>query len=280
VPELSIIVLSYNVRDLLVSCLESIYADKRSSHWQIIVVDNASTDGSVEEVTRRFPKVELIKSVKNLGFSAGNNLGVKKATSDLLLFLNPDTLIIDKAISGTLDYLKNKPEVGAISCRVELPDGQLDYSSHRGLPTPWNALSYFLGLAKLFPQSSWFSGYTATYLDLESVHEVECITGAFFLVRRVAAEKFGWWDEDYFWNGEDIEFCYRLKQSGWKIVYYPKEKIIHYKGSSAKQNRLETAKRQTAAMRTFFTKHYPSSGFILSGIWLLEKFRLAKAKYA
>src|SRR3989344_6338129 len=177
-PDLSIIILNYNVKDLLLQCLESVFKNK-SQNWQVIVVDNASSDNSVEAVKEKFPQVELLKNKKNLGFAAGNNEGVKLVKAPVILFLNPDTVIVDEAIQKTYDYLMTNSDIGAITCRVELPDGRLDYSCHRGFPTPWNSFAYFSGLSKIFPHSPLFSGYTASYLDTKITHEIDCLTGAF-----------------------------------------------------------------------------------------------------
>jgi len=284
-PDLSIIILNYNVSDLLINCLESVFKNKgKEDNWQIIVVDNASEDGSVKAVREKYPEVELIANKENLGFSAGNNVGVKKAKAPVILFLNPDTIVIDDAIQKSYEYLMSNPDIGALTCRVELPDGKLDYSCHRGFPTPWNSFCYFSGLAKLFPHSSTFAGYTATYLDTSKTHQIDCCTGAFLMVRKIAGEQIKFWDETYFWNGEDIEFCFNLKQKGWQIWFYPDGKIIHYKGSSSvdKKSRLKTTSHGISAMRIFYMKHYYKNyppifrDFILAGIKMLEHFRKVK----
>ncbi len=296
-PELSIVILTYNVRELLADCLTSILKSKPPrAKWQIIVIDNASTDHTAETITKRFPAVELIKSKKNLGFSKGNNLAIPKIKSPYVLFLNPDTVIKGNAIANTLKFIKTKPKAGAVTCKVLLPDGKIDYSCHRGFPTPWNAFCYFSGLSRIFPSLKLFAGYTASYLDLEKTHQVDCISGTFFLVKKEAAEKVGWWDTDYFWNGEDIEFCFNLRKRGFEIYYYPKEYIIHYKGSSSglrkrkgvkvsKEIKLMAVESGIQAMRIFYTKHYlkNSSSFsrllILFGILILEKIRLLKIRF-
>ncbi|MBU1031757.1 glycosyltransferase family 2 protein [Patescibacteria group bacterium] len=279
-PELSIIILNYNVKELLINCLESVFQSKgKLDRWQIIVVDNASSDGSVEAVKEKFPQAELIINKENLGFSAGNNIGVKYAQAPVVLFLNPDTVICDHAIQKSLEVLLSSPDYGALTCKVELPDGSLDYSCHRGFPTPWNSFCYFTGLAKLFPRSPIFSGYTASYLDTQKPHEIDSATGAFLMVRKIAGDQIGWWDKDYFWNGEDIEFCFCLKERGWKIYFYPEVKIIHYKGSSAKLEKHKTVSHGVSAMRIFYKKHYYKKyppifrDFILWGIKILEHWR-------
>lgn len=282
-PELSIIILNYNVKDLLISCLESVFANKgKLDLWQVIVVDNASADGSVEEVRKRYKDIEILENKENLGFAAGNNAGVKYAKAPVILFLNPDTVVVGKAIQKSLEALKSDPDIGALTCRVQLPDGKLDYSCHRGFPTPWNSFTYFSGLAKMFPRSPFFAGYTASYLDINTAHEIDCLTGAFLMVRKIAGDQIGWWDKDYFWNGEDIEFCYCLKEKGWKIYYYPEVKIIHYKGSSAGKEKSKTISHGISAMRIFYKKHYYRKypplvrDLILVGIKMLEHYRKAR----
>lgn len=293
-PEISIIILTYNVKKLLLDCLKSLYQSKpKGALWQVIVVDNGSSDASLEAVTRYYPQVETIRSEANLGFSAGNNLGVKKAKADFILFLNPDTLIVGQVVTKSLEFIKSRPEVGALTCRVELPTGKLDYSCHRGFPTPWNAFCHFSGLSKRFPKSKLLAGYSATYLDINTTHEMDCGTGAFLLVRKKAGDQINWWDEDYFWNGEDIEFCFSLKEKGWKIIFYPEVKIIHFKGSSSglqstrktevpQEVKMMAAKSAARAMKIFYQKHYHNHypfftrWLILLGIELLERYRFLK----
>lgn len=276
-PELSIIILNYNVKEFLLNCLDSIFQSKgKLDKWQVIVVDNASSDGSVEEVRERYKDIEILENSKNLGFAAGNNKAIPFVKAPVVLFLNPDTIVVGNAIQKTLEVLLSNPDLGAITCKVELGDGSLDYSCHRGFPTPWNSFAYFSGLAKLFPRSPIFAGYTATYLDTSKPHEIDCLTGAFLMVRKIVGDQIGWWDSDYFFNGEDIEFCFSLKEKGWKIYYYPGEKIIHYKGSSAKKVKPETIIHGVSAMRIFYKKHYYKKyppylrDIVLWGIKLLE----------
>ncbi|MDP3733404.1 MAG: glycosyltransferase family 2 protein [Candidatus Daviesbacteria bacterium] len=283
-PDLSIIILNYNVRDLLLNCLESVFKSLQGTGYrvQVIVVDNASSDGSIEAVKKEYPQVEPFKNESNLGFAKGNNVGVKLAKAPVILFLNPDTVILDNAIGKSLEFLMSNPDIGALTCRVELPDGKLDYSCHRGFPTPWNSFCYFLGLSKLFPKWKLFAGYTATHLDISKTHGIDCLTGAFLMVRKIAGEQINWWDTDYFWNGEDIEFCYLLKEKDWKIYFYPEVKIIHFKGSSAGKAKSATVLHGISAMRIFYKKHYYKKypflirDLILAGIKMLEHYRKAR----
>ncbi len=290
---LSIVILSYNVRSLLANCLDSLLKDTDSVNWQIIVVDNNSQDDSVKYVKENYKDVLLIESDDNLGFSAGNNLAINKIDSNYVLFLNPDTVVEKGAISTTLRYLSAHPQVGAVTCRVELPSGKIDEGCHRGFPTPWNAFCHFSGLSKLFGKNRWFSGYTLGYKNFNEIHEIDALTGAFMMIPTSIGKQLDWWDEDYFWNGEDIDFCYRIKQLSLKIMYLPNVKIKHYKGSSGgykrtshgnhcvnKQTKILAARSSTQAMKIFYGKHYMQvyprwlTWMSLQGINILEKIRV------
>lgn len=290
---LSIIILSYNVSKLLKKTIESVYKTYKEKDFQIIVVDNASTDDSVEMVKKNFPKVHIISSKINTGFSTGNNLARKFAKGKVVLFLNPDTEVKGLAIKKCKDILDGNPKIGAVTCKVVLPNGKIDYSCHRGLPTVWNTFCYWTGLSKIFPQSPIFAGYTATYLNLNESHLIDCISGTFLMVRRDLLDKIGWWDKDYWWNGEDIEFCYKVKMADYKIWYECSEMIIHYKGSSSglrssskyvvsKDTKIKSAKSAAVAMRIFVNKHWKELGpwpimmVVKFGIYILEKYRLWK----
>lgn len=262
---LSIIILSYNVKKLLLDCLASI---PKHLDWEILVPDNGSTDGSLQAVKQAF------STGGNLGFAAGNNVGIKKSTGEFILLLNPDTIVYPNTIETVLKYVESHPDVGAATCRVELPGGSLDYSCHRGFPTPWGAFLHFVGLRRWSP-------YTAQKIP-NSIHEIDALTGAFALIRRSAGDQVGWLDEDYFWNGEDIDFCYKLKEAGWKVMYIPDVKITHYKGSSAKATP-ETCKKwalnSTEVMALFYKKHlaakYPFffNWLVYLGIWGMKQLR-------
>ena len=294
--DLSIIILNYNTSKLVCDCLESIKkADKGQYNFEVIVVDNASSDDSVEKIRKYFPHVKIIKNEKNLGFSAGNNRGIPGARGRYLLFLNPDTLVNKDTLVKMLSFMDVSPCAGAATCRVELASGELDDACHRGFPTPWNSFCHFTRLENVFPNSSFFSGYKLGSLDLSRTHEIDALCGAFLIMRREAGVEVGWWDEDYFWYGEDLDLCYRLKEKGWKIYYVPETKIIHYKGAASglkksSQNvttaTAETKKRaalaSTAVMRIFYKKHYRDkypalvTWIVFGGIGILEKRRLSK----
>jgi hypothetical protein len=287
-PSLTIVILSYNVRPLLADCLKSLEkAKKRNDNWQVIVVDNKSSDDSVEYLRKHFPKVRLMENDRNSGFSAGNNIALRKVTTPYTLLLNPDTFVYPDTIQTVLSYVHTHPEVGAATCRVELPDGSLDYSCHRKFPDPWNSFLYlFSGSLKRY--SSYSDNSTGT-----KIHEIDALTGAFALIRTKAGKSLQWLDEDYYWNGEDLDFCYRLKESNWKVVYLPAVKITHFKGSSSglwhtgkfkvnRANKIRSVNAGIDAMQIFYSKHLASKYPVLVnwvvnvGMFTLRNLRIAK----
>lgn len=232
-PKLSIIILSYNTSELLSDCLFSLEKVKNEAKFEVIVVDNASSDNSVEMVRKNFPKVVLIQNEKNLGFAAGNNQARNKVKGEYVLFLNPDTIVYPGAIKETISYLDKNKEVGAVSCKLVLANGELDKDTRRSFITPWIGFIHLvLQLDRIFPKSPVFGRYWYGYISEDEVHEVDVLQGAFFMVRKKILDSVGWFDEDYFLDGEDIDLSWRIKEKGWKLVYYPKVKILHYKGVS------------------------------------------------
>ncbi len=265
--DLSIITVGYNTREFLQKSLASIVdAVSDKLKYEIIVVDNASSDGTVDALKG----LKVIENRKNVGFSRANNQGIKvDQNSRYVLFLNPDTIVKKGVLEHMIDFMDTHKDAGAGTCKVLIPNGKIDDASHRGFPTPWNAFCHFSGLEKIFPKSRIFAGYTQGWKDLSKTHDIDVLAGAFMLVRREAGEDVGWWDEDYFFYGEDIEFCYQLKAKGWKIYYVPDVSILHYKGVSGGIKKVskeittaseETRKRATKwrfnAMRIFYNKHY------------------------
>lgn len=307
--DLSIIIVSYNTKEFLKKCLQSIAEDTNGLKVEIIIVDNASTDGSadaignfqfsiLQQVQDKFFNFQLIRNKENMGFSKANNQGVKKANGRYLLFLNPDTIICKNTLDKMFKFMEEHKDAGAATCRVQLLNKKLDDACHRGFPTPWRAFCYFSGLSQIFPTYRIFAGYTLGWEDLSKVHEVDSCSGAFMMVRREAGEEVGWWDEDYFWYGEDLDLCYRLKEKspstssgqGWKIYFVPSVSILHYKGVSggikeisnhlttaSKETKIKATKARFEAMRIFYKKHYLGTypkiitWLVLQGINLKER---------
>ena len=303
--DLSIIILNYNTKDFLVRCLQSIEAaDLSGIETEVLVVDNNSADGSVEEVKNLKLKIKsysskfkIIENSKNLGFSRGNNVGVKYARGRYVLFLNPDTVVSKDSLKVAYKFMEEHKEVGACTVRLELADGTLDDASHRGFPTPLNSLTHFLGLERVFPKSRIFARYTKGWLiDSKDPREIDSISGAFFFVRGQVGKELGWWDEDFFMFGEDLDFCYRLKLNGWQIVFIPWAKVLHFRGvasgikghsqgisTASSETRIKSARASTQAMRIFYKKHYMREYPKIVGLLVflvidvLEKWRVFKS---
>lgn len=273
--ELSIIILSYNTKDVLRDCLASFGAGKTNADaWEIIVVDNASTDGSGETVRKEYPAVRVIPKKSNLGYSAGNNVGIRQSKGKYILLLNSDTEASKDAIRETLTYFKNHKEAGVATCKLLRPDGSMDPACHRGFPTPWAAFTYFFGLERLLPKSSIFGGYHLGYKSLSEPHEIDSPSGAFYMIRRDVVNKVGLLDEQFFMYGEDLDWSYRIKQAGWKILFYPYVTVLHKKWQSGKAHPDEDQRRQTQkyffdAMQLFYKKHYQHRyGWLVSALVL------------
>lgn len=289
--DLSVVIVSYNTRDLTIGAIESVIKTAGKLSYEIIVVDNDSKDDSVDAIKKKnYKHVSVIKNDQNYGFSKANNIGIKKTSGRYVLFLNSDTVVYEHTLETMVNFMDDHPKVGASTCELLLVSGNIDDASHRGFPTPWNSFCHFFKLAKVFPHTKLFTGYSMGWKDLKTIHEIDALAGAFMLVRREAGEQVKWWDEDYFWYGEDLDFCYELKQHGWKIYYVPTVKTLHFKGASggikkesesitqaSNETKLRATRARFTAMRIFYKKHYAGKypGIITwavdKGITYLEK---------
>ncbi|HLF20099.1 MAG TPA: glycosyltransferase [Bacteroidota bacterium] len=256
--QLSIIIVNYNVRDFLHHALISLQKAAKGIRSEIIVVDNASDDGSVEMVRKRFPGVLLIPNKQNLGFAGANNIGLKRARGKFLLLINPDTVVQEDTLRVMLDFFDEYPDAGLAGCKILNPDGSFQLSCRRSFPTPWVALTKITGLSRLFPTSSWFGRYNLTYLNTEETYEVDAVSGSFMMLRRSVFERAGGLDEAFFMYGEDLDWCYRIQKEGWKIYYVHSTQIIHYKGESTKRSSLDEIQTFYEAMHLFVRKHFTS----------------------
>lgn len=229
-PELSIVILTYNTKELLEDCLNSVLEKKDEVGFEIIVSDNDSTDKTGQMVKEKFPEVKYLKG-ENAGFSKGNNRTRDHVKGELVLFLNPDTVVKKDTLKETVRYLKKHDGVGAVSCKLVLPNGELDKDTRRSFPTPWVAFTHLVLRAdRLFPKSKLFSQYWYGYIDEDKVHEVDALQGAYFLTYKKILDEVGWFDEDYYFDGEDLDLSYQIKKAGYKLIYYPKVEIMHLKG--------------------------------------------------
>lgn len=236
--DLSIIVVTYNGLDITLRTL-GFYRDAlridQQHRYEIIVVDNASQEAVADAVAEQYPEVQLIRNLANVGYSKANNTGFELSRGRYILFSNPDIEVPEKTLPSLIALMDQNPRVGACTPFLKLVrTGEIDWGAHRGFPTPWAAITYFLKLSRLFSGSRMLSKVFGQYhlldRDLTKEHGVDAIKGCFFFVRRDAFELVGKWDEDYFMFGEDIDLCYQLKQLGYQIMFYPQVAALHYHG--------------------------------------------------
>ncbi|NTU73059.1 glycosyltransferase family 2 protein [Candidatus Roizmanbacteria bacterium] len=234
--DVSIIIVNWNTRDILRDCLLSVYAQTQALTYELIVVDNASSDGSAEMVKHEFPLVTLITNSENCGFGVANNQGMRIARGRFVLLLNSDTLVLDGAIQKTLHYADKNPEVGVIGCQAVWPDGRRQNTCLRFANLSLLALSSLLFFREAKPfQIPLLHPDRYLNLDLEQEHNVDIVAGCFFFVRQDVIDKVGMFDEDFFMYGEEAEWCFRILQAGWLIRYFPGAKIVHLYGASSFQ---------------------------------------------
>ncbi|MBQ6100319.1 MAG: glycosyltransferase family 2 protein [Methanobrevibacter sp.] len=259
---LSVVIVNYRTFDLTRDTINSIFKYSYPFSHEIIVVDNASGDDSLDRLKDYFAdKVKFIASDENRGFAAGNNLALKEAKGDYVLLLNSDTVVWENTLEDIYSYMESHDDVGACGCRVRLEDGELDKACKRTFPNVKN--SFF----RLFhiPTKSKDDNYNLTDLPDGEVYEIDCLTGAFMFMRKKALDEVGFLDETFFMYGEDIDLCYRIKNAGWKIVYYGKSSITHFKGSSSKKQKNKLIYEFYRAMYIYYKKHHAGeSSFIVN----------------
>ncbi len=273
-PVISVIIVSYNVKEFLQQCLLSIRSALRNIPAEIFVVDNASDDGSPQLVKEQFPDVKLIQNTRNEGFARANNRALKQAKGQYLVLINPDTITQEDTFERLLEFMQTHADAGMVGCKILNPDGSLQLACRRSFPSPWVAFTRLTGLSLLFPQSRLFGRYNLTFLPEDQVAEVEAISGSFMMMRREAFEQVGLLDESFFLYGEDLDWCYRTIQAGWKIYYVPDTQIIHFKGESSKRSRLDSLLIFYQSMARFVKKHFRQRYFFITyylliiAIWL------------
>ncbi len=306
--DLGIVIVNYNTRDLLRTCLRSVYASARCKAggdftYEVCVVDNGSSDGSAEMVAAEFPQALLIANTENVGYPSANNQGLRAfGFTDLsnhqptslpisqspnlpafALLLNSDTELPPDALARMLDFMAEHPDAGAAGPKLVLPDGSLDRACRRSLPTPEISFYRLTGLSRLFPRSRRFGRYNLTYLDPDLVAEVGSVVGAFMLVRAEAIAQAGLMDGQFFLYGEDLDWAYRIQAAGWKIYYNPAVTVLHVKRASTRHSPRAQIEFYRA-MDIFYRKHYAAEtrwwlhALIVSAISIrqrLEQLRLA-----
>lgn len=296
-PSLAIVIVNYCTRELLRGCLTSIESGQSRCMLDVWVVDNASSDGSVAMVRHEFPHVHLIANETNGGYAFANNLALRRivwnddvpssvepgaSAPDYILLLNPDTVVPAGALDRLVGYLEAHPDIGACGPKLLLPDGSLDLACRRAFPSPAAFVYHAVGLSRLFPRSPRFGRYNLTYLDPDVETEVDSVVGACMLVRAPVVREVGLLDEAYFMYGEDLDWAYRIKQYGWRIMYVPSVTVHHYKRASSRQRPFQSIRHFYDAMRVFHRKHYatttpaPMNWLIEAGITLKEAWSLGR----
>lgn len=279
--DLAIIIVNWNTRDLLRRCLATVYASVGDFSYEVVVVDNGSTDDSAAMVRDEFPRVTLISGHGNVGYPQGNNIGLRakgfgeengRATGGdhprWALLLNPDTELPPDALQRVLNYAEADPRIGVLGPRLYMRDGKLDPACRRSFPTPKISLWRMTGLSKLFPNSPRFGRYNLTFLDEYETYEVDSVVGAFMLVRGAAIEQVGLMDERFFMYGEDLDWCKRIKEAGYSVVYYPEVEVLHVKRAASRQSKRAQFEFYRA-MLLFYRKHYASStGWLMNALVL------------
>ena len=261
--DLSVVIVNYQTFELTRNTVNSILKYDYPFSYEILVVDNASGDDSLSKLQDYFgDKVEFIASPSNSGFAAGNNLALSVAKGEYVLLLNSDTVVWENTLEDIYNYMESHSDVGASGCRVLLENGDLDKACKRTFPNVKN--SFF----RLFhiPNKSKDDNYKLDNLPDDEVYEIDCLTGAFMFIRKDALDEIGFLDETFFMYGEDIDLCFRIKEAGWKIVYYGKSKITHLKGASSKKQKSKLIYEFYRAMYIYYKKHHAGESFFLTNI--------------
>jgi GT2 family glycosyltransferase len=270
--DISVVIVSWNDRRHLEACLESLAPAGASLDMEIVVVDNASTDGSTHMVETKFPAVRLIKKNENLGFAKANNIGIKASTGKYLYLINSDVKVLDDCVKLLADYMNENPRIGILGPKVLNGDMSLQ-SSCRKAPGLWNNFCSATGLANVFRNSAIFSGEQMTFFKGDRIMDVDVLAGCFWVARRAAIDGFGLLDEKFFMYAEDVDWCMRCRKAGWGVVFFPGASAIHFGGgSSARQGSVWVALTQQRSILRYWQKHHGALGrFLISGLMITHK---------
>lgn len=280
-PDVSVAIVHYETPGALRACLEAIRASTIARALEVFVIDNASLAFDPVAAERALPGVTVIRNPTNVGFARASNQGLRRAIGRYLLLLNPDAEVEPDALETMVRYMDAHPDVGCATARLVLPDGRLDLACRRSFPTPTRAFYRMTLLSRLFPRSRRFGEYNLTYLDEAKEAEIDAPCGAFMLVRAELRETVGLLDERYFMYGEDIDWAFRIKQAGWRVMYVPQATVHHLKRASSRSWRPQTIRHFHEAMRIFYRDHYQSryprwvSALMYRAIDLRERLELA-----
>lgn len=268
---LRIIIVSWNVEDDLRVCLRSVCAGSRQDEYEVWVIDNASSDGTVAMVREEFPQVRLVCNEENRGFAAANNQGLADADADYCLLLNPDTIVPEGGLEELLAFADAHPQAGVIGAKLVNPDGSLQYSARR-FPTVRAAIFRNTAFGRWFPGAHSPQEYLMTEWDHNDARIVDWISGACMLIRREALAAIGQLDEGFFWGSEDVDYCFRARSAGWQVMYAPEPVIIHAIGRSTSQAVVATILRTHYGMQRLYRKHLArkpmTRSLVFIGVWL------------
>ena len=262
------------MKHFLEQCLYSVQKAVEGIDAEIVILDNCSSDGSIDYLQPQFPEVIFVENDTNQGFAKACNIGLKKASGEYILFLNPDTIIAEDSLITCIRFFESNKNCGAIGVKMIDGSGRFLKESKRSFPSPFTSLYKLLGLASLFPESKTFARYHLGHLNENEDHEVDVLAGAFMMVRKDVLSETGSFDEAFFMYGEDIDLSYRIQKAGYKNYYLAQTSIIHFKGESTHRDSLKYVKLFYQAMSIFVNKHYKGDkAFIFSltikfGIWL------------
>lgn len=274
--KLSVIFVNWNTRALTVAAIEAVYHETKEFDFEVIVVDNNSADDSVKVIKEKFPQVIIIENKENSGFAKGNNIGLKIAKGDYLMYLNTDTIVLDGALNKLVGYLDTHPDVMMVGPRLLNGDLSFQHACRRSLPNISSSFFHLFGLTKIFKKNKRINAYKKYSDDPNVTEPVEALSGAAMLFRRAVYEKTGGLDETFFMYGEDLDFCKQVLDAGWKTVYVADAKIIHFGGGSSAKRRTKSLVNFYEAMWLYYQKHFSARHFfVLNGlIWVGIKIRL------
>jgi len=268
--EISIVIVAWNAKHYLEMCLDSLAATAPRRSMEILVLDNASTDGSAEMLEARFPQAKLIRSRENLGFSRGNNVAIRECRGRYIALVNPDVVVLPGCLDALADFLDKHPKVGNVGPRVLNPDTTLQISCRR-FPTVWNNFCSATGLASVFKNSSIFAGEQMFFSPHDRTTPVEVLVGCFSMIRREALDAVGLLDEGLFMYGDDLDWCRRCWNAGWEVVFYPGAQAIHYGGKTTAPYPIRFAVAQQRSVLYYWSKHHNSLAVLgIHGIMVLH----------
>jgi GT2 family glycosyltransferase len=258
-PDVSIIIVTWNGKKYALECLESLRALNSKLALEVIVIDNASSDGTPDAIEAQYPEVRLFRNQANLGFAKANNIGIAASHGDYVALVNSDVVVPSGCLEKMVDFMKANPTIGLMGPKMLSPTGEIGISVNR-LPTVWNYLCFALGLHSLVPHSKLFGGYIMADYPYDKTEDVEVLTGWFWMVPRGALERVGGLDEQFFMYGEDLDWSYRFLKAGWRVVFFAEAEALHYGAASSGQAPTRFYVEMVRANLQYFQKHYGRLG--------------------